>query len=227
MAQETWKGGAASARKAPVARPAVHGMRPMPSPIETQTPRGPPPQRYPMTHPGGPPYMRHGQFGYSPMGHYPPHGPLGYSPYGPPYPPHPAHAAAAAAMHHQQMSSAKTPGGGINKGGPLPQAKSAPPKGSSSQHLVTPSSPPATPKTARDVKEEEVGSCKKKQKLSTVAGETEAANFEFGGTALPKIPRSVAVSIFSYLSTNVDRKKVAVICKGWNSVVCNDKTLTP
>jgi hypothetical protein len=71
VAEQAWKGPHNSSRKLPVARPAVHGMRPMPSPVATpggRMPMGIPPH---MMHPspsGHHHYMRHPFMGYSPMG---------------------------------------------------------------------------------------------------------------------------------------------------------------
>lgn len=95
VAEQTWKGPQHqqhSARKLPVARPAVHGMRPMPSPVAT--PGGRLPMAMHMMHPSpsGHPYMRqmlmgppHGHMGYSPMGMHPHVSPSAYGMYPPPH----------------------------------------------------------------------------------------------------------------------------------------------
>ena len=95
VAEQAWKGPQHqqhSARKLPVARPAVHGMRPMPSPVAT--PGGRLPMAMHMMHPSpsGHPYMRqmlmgppHGHMGYSPMGMHPHVSPSAYGMYPPPH----------------------------------------------------------------------------------------------------------------------------------------------
>ena len=95
VAEQTWKGPQHqqhSSRKLPVARPAVHGMRPMPSPVAT--PGGRLPMAMHMMHPSpsGHPYMRqmlmgppHGHMGYSPMGMHPHVSPSAYGMYPPPH----------------------------------------------------------------------------------------------------------------------------------------------
>ena len=93
VAEQAWKGPQHSARKLPVARPAVHGMRPMPSPVAT--PGGRLPMAMPhMMHPSpsGHHYMRpmlmgppHGHMGYSPMGMHPHVSPSAYGMYPPPH----------------------------------------------------------------------------------------------------------------------------------------------
>jgi len=109
VAEQAWKGTQNSARKPPVARPAIHGMRPMPSPVAT--PGGRVPMHNYMMHPSPSghrhPYMRpmlmgppHGHMGYSPMGMHPHVSPSGYM-----YPP----------PHHQYHHPPPTPSLGATR----------------------------------------------------------------------------------------------------------------
>ena len=100
---QNWKGQQQqqSARKLPIARPAVHGMRPMPSPVATPGGRMPMANPNimnpsPSAHPGAPhyhmrpPFMHphYAHMGYSPMGMHPHHmSPPAFRMYPPPPPP--------------------------------------------------------------------------------------------------------------------------------------------
>jgi len=106
VAEQAWKGPQqSSARKMPVARPAVHGMRPMPSPVATPGGRMPMAMSHmmhpsPSGHHSGHPYhynrpmmMGHPHMGYSPMGMHPHVSPSGYGMYPPHHPPPPTSSA--------------------------------------------------------------------------------------------------------------------------------------
>ena len=116
VAEQTWKGPQHSGRKLPIARPAVHGMRPMPSPVATPGGRHPmamPHMMHPSPgHPGPPHYMRpmmmgHPHMGYSPMGMHPHVSPSAYGMYPPHHPPPPSHTPASAKKLSPSASATK------------------------------------------------------------------------------------------------------------------------
>lgn len=246
VAEQAWKGNQHSARKLPVGRPAVHSMRPMPSPMSTPSgrmPHGMPHMMHPSPGHGPNPYMRPG---YHPWGFSPMHvSPSAYM-YPPPPPPPPAHPSSA------KKSSPPSSGGKSRKAAmvempytAIASSKKTTPEASSK----TDNSPQEKPKmsvqpTPFETKTN-VGATitpspgarlpyadKVKAESSPMASEKETASHATGKLTpkartapcveaffgdMPKLPRTDLAKIFSMLSRD-DLKKAGCVCKQWNEL---------